>query len=221
MPERWKAVHFVGVGGSGMSPLAEILLRHGTQVSGSDVKASSVTAYLESLGLEFHEGHAAGPRRRRGCRGALVGGAAVEPGDPGSRAPRHPGDPARRAPRRADGGTAGRRRCRRARQDDDHRDARSGARPRRTRSDGRHRWPFRGVRQSCARRPKRAPRRRGGRKRSLVPLVAAARRDRDEHRSRAPRELRHLRRAHASLRAICRVGAERRRGDSLRRRPAP
>jgi UDP-N-acetylmuramate--alanine ligase len=57
--ERWKAVHFVGVGGSGMSPLAEILLRQGTRVSGSDLKASSVTAYLASLGLEFHEGHAA------------------------------------------------------------------------------------------------------------------------------------------------------------------
>jgi UDP-N-acetylmuramate--alanine ligase len=57
--DRRKAVHFVGVGGSGMSPLAEILLRQGTRVSGSDLKASSVTAHLETLGLEFREGHAA------------------------------------------------------------------------------------------------------------------------------------------------------------------
>ena len=59
MADRRKAVHFVGVGGSGMSPLAEILLRQGTRVSGSDLKASSVTAHLETLGLEFREGHAA------------------------------------------------------------------------------------------------------------------------------------------------------------------
>jgi len=52
-----KAVHFIGVGGSGMSPLAEILLRQGTRVTGSDLHASAVTKHLASLGLEFHEGH--------------------------------------------------------------------------------------------------------------------------------------------------------------------
>lgn len=52
-----RAVHFVGVGGSGMSPLAEILLRLGLQVSGSDLCASPVTARLVSLGLEFRAGH--------------------------------------------------------------------------------------------------------------------------------------------------------------------
>jgi UDP-N-acetylmuramate--alanine ligase len=77
--ERWKAVHFVGVGGSGMSPLAEILLRHGTRVSGSDVKASSVTAYLESLGLEFHEGHAAA---HVGAVDVVVRSSAVRPSNP-------------------------------------------------------------------------------------------------------------------------------------------
>ena len=57
-PAALGAVHFVGVGGSGMSPLAEILLRQGVKVSGSDVKASAVTAHLESLGLVFYQGHA-------------------------------------------------------------------------------------------------------------------------------------------------------------------
>lgn len=52
-----RSLHFVGVGGSGMSPLAEILLRQGLRISGSDLKASAVTAHLQSLGLEFHEGH--------------------------------------------------------------------------------------------------------------------------------------------------------------------
>ena len=57
MPGALKAVHFIGVGGSGMSPLAEILLRQGTRVTGSDLHASAVTTHLVSLGLEFHEGH--------------------------------------------------------------------------------------------------------------------------------------------------------------------
>jgi UDP-N-acetylmuramate--alanine ligase len=52
-----RRAHFIGVGGSGMSPLAEILLRGGIRVSGSDAKASTVTAHLQTLGLDFHEGH--------------------------------------------------------------------------------------------------------------------------------------------------------------------
>jgi UDP-N-acetylmuramate--alanine ligase len=56
---RVRTVHFIGVGGSGMSPLAEILLRQGARVSGSDLAASPVTAHLESLGLQFYQGHAA------------------------------------------------------------------------------------------------------------------------------------------------------------------
>jgi UDP-N-acetylmuramate--alanine ligase len=40
-----------------MSPLAEILLRGGIHVSGSDVKVSDVTAHLQALGLDFREGH--------------------------------------------------------------------------------------------------------------------------------------------------------------------
>ena len=43
-----------------MSGLAEILLNLGYEVSGSDLKASTITRRLESLGLTFHEGHAAG-----------------------------------------------------------------------------------------------------------------------------------------------------------------
>lgn len=53
-----RKVHFVGVGGIGMSGLAEILLNLGYEVSGSDLKASDITARLESLGLRFFEGHA-------------------------------------------------------------------------------------------------------------------------------------------------------------------
>ncbi len=52
-------MHFIGVGGSGMSPLAEILLRQGVHVSGTDMRSTVVTAHLQSLGLVFHEGHEA------------------------------------------------------------------------------------------------------------------------------------------------------------------
>ena len=41
---RIRRVHFVGVGGSGMSGIAELLLNLGYRVSGSDVKASEITA---------------------------------------------------------------------------------------------------------------------------------------------------------------------------------
>jgi UDP-N-acetylmuramate--alanine ligase len=74
-----KAVHFIGVGGSGMSPLAEILLRQGVHVTGSDLKASAVTAHLESLGLVFHEGHAAG---HVGRAEVVVRSSAVRPSNP-------------------------------------------------------------------------------------------------------------------------------------------
>ena len=55
-----RKVHFVGVGGIGMSGLAEILLNLGYDVSGSDLQASDITERLETYGLHFHEGHQPG-----------------------------------------------------------------------------------------------------------------------------------------------------------------
>jgi len=52
-----RKVHFVGVGGIGMSGLAEILLNLGYPVSGSDLQASDITQRLSSRGLRFFEGH--------------------------------------------------------------------------------------------------------------------------------------------------------------------
>ena len=51
--------HFVGIGGIGMSGIAEILLSLGMKVSGSDLKRSSVTDRLAQLGATIYEGHAA------------------------------------------------------------------------------------------------------------------------------------------------------------------
>ncbi len=52
-------IHFIGIGGIGMSGIAEILLTMGYAVSGSDMKRSSVTDRLASLGARIFEGHAA------------------------------------------------------------------------------------------------------------------------------------------------------------------
>jgi len=52
-------VHFVGVGGSGMSGIAEVLLNQGYAISGSDLRRSAVTDHLERLGARVFEGHAA------------------------------------------------------------------------------------------------------------------------------------------------------------------
>ena len=51
-------IHFVGIGGIGMSGIAEILLAEGFNVSGSDLAKSDVTARLEELGARIVEGHA-------------------------------------------------------------------------------------------------------------------------------------------------------------------
>ncbi len=52
-------VHFVGIGGIGMSGIAEVLLNLGYRVSGSDLKASETTRRLERLGATVFEGHRA------------------------------------------------------------------------------------------------------------------------------------------------------------------
>jgi UDP-N-acetylmuramate--alanine ligase len=52
-------VHFVGIGGIGMSGIAEVLLNLGYRVSGSDLKSSGVTQRLAGLGATVFEGHRA------------------------------------------------------------------------------------------------------------------------------------------------------------------
>src|SRR5271166_2818686 len=53
-------IHFVGIGGIGMSGIAEVLLNLGYKVSGSDLKSSAVTQRLAGLGAAVFEGHRAG-----------------------------------------------------------------------------------------------------------------------------------------------------------------
>jgi UDP-N-acetylmuramate--alanine ligase len=54
-----KKIHFVGIGGIGMSGIAEILMNQGFEVSGSDLHLSEVTKRLEELGAKIYEGHSA------------------------------------------------------------------------------------------------------------------------------------------------------------------
>ena len=52
-----KRIHFVGIGGAGMSGIARIMLSQGLSISGSDVKESSITQSLASLGAQIFIGH--------------------------------------------------------------------------------------------------------------------------------------------------------------------
>ncbi len=56
---RMRNVHMVGIGGIGMSSIAEVLLARGHKVTGSDLRKGEVTGHLESLGAVIYEGHVA------------------------------------------------------------------------------------------------------------------------------------------------------------------
>src|SRR3990170_6061396 len=74
-----RRVHFVGIGGSGMSGIAEVLLNLQYEVSGSDLRLSPVTERLERLGARIWEGH--DPAHVHGAE-AGVTSSAVRPDNP-------------------------------------------------------------------------------------------------------------------------------------------
>jgi UDP-N-acetylmuramate--alanine ligase len=59
MFKKYQHIHFVGIGGIGMSGIAEVLLNLGYRISGSDARKSALTDRLEKLGATVYEGHAA------------------------------------------------------------------------------------------------------------------------------------------------------------------
>ncbi|MDO5680046.1 MAG: UDP-N-acetylmuramate--L-alanine ligase [Pelistega sp.] len=59
MKHKIRRIHFVGIGGSGMSGIAEVLLNLGYQISGSDVSDTAVTRRLASLGATIYNSHEA------------------------------------------------------------------------------------------------------------------------------------------------------------------
>ena len=81
-----RAIHFVGIGGIGMSAIAFVLLKQGHKVSGSDVKRSRIVEKLESLGGKFYEGH-----HERNIEGAdiVVFSSSITPENPELKAARN------------------------------------------------------------------------------------------------------------------------------------
>src|SRR3979411_939781 len=59
MKHKVKRIHFVGIGGSGMSGIAEVLLNLGYSVTGSDLSESAVTRHLQARGARISKGHSA------------------------------------------------------------------------------------------------------------------------------------------------------------------
>jgi len=59
MKHKIKNIHFVGIGGSGMSGIAEVLLNLGYKVSGSDLASNAASERLALLGARVYQGHAA------------------------------------------------------------------------------------------------------------------------------------------------------------------
>ena len=123
--------HFTGIGGIGMSGIAEVLLNLGYQISGSDLKLS---AHHRTAGRAWARGSSKGharttsPAPRAG--GELRGGRA-EPRSAGGAAAADPGDSARRAAGRADAPEVRHRHRRQPRQDHHHLDGRRHPQPRR------------------------------------------------------------------------------------------
>ena len=76
---RVRSVHFVGIGGVGMSGIAEVLLTLGYEVSGSDLRAGDGTRRLEALGGRIVMGHAAS---HLGHADVVVVSSAVRPDNP-------------------------------------------------------------------------------------------------------------------------------------------
>ena len=79
LPHDIGPIHFVGIGGIGMSGIAEVLLSHGYRVQGSDLKASKITDRLERLGAKVFVG-----QRAENLQGAevVVISSAIKPGNP-------------------------------------------------------------------------------------------------------------------------------------------
>ena len=79
LPPGLGPLHFIGIGGIGMSGIAEILLDAGFRVQGSDAKGSAITERLASLGAVIHVGHDAA---NIGEAAVIVASTAIKPSNP-------------------------------------------------------------------------------------------------------------------------------------------
>ncbi|HPE25611.1 UDP-N-acetylmuramate--L-alanine ligase [Albidovulum sp.] len=79
LPGELGPIHFIGIGGIGMSGIAEVLMTLGYRVQGSDAKASKITDRLVALGADFHEGQRA---ENIGDAAVIVISSAIKKGNP-------------------------------------------------------------------------------------------------------------------------------------------
>ena len=79
LPMELGPIHFVGIGGIGMSGIAEVLMNLGYRVQGSDTKATKITERLVSLGAVIHEGQRAANISEAAV---VVISSAIKPGNP-------------------------------------------------------------------------------------------------------------------------------------------
>ena len=79
MKHKVKHIHFVGIGGSGMSGIAEVLLNLGYKISGSNLSDSATTKRLSSLGATVYIGHA---KSNIESANAVVTSSAIKPDNP-------------------------------------------------------------------------------------------------------------------------------------------
>ena len=73
---RIRQIHMVGIGGIGMSSIAEVLLNRGYDVTGSDLEASDTTERLQEQGATVYKGHAA---EQVGAADVVVYSSAIDP----------------------------------------------------------------------------------------------------------------------------------------------
>lgn len=76
---RVRHIHFVGIGGAGMSGIAEVLANEGYQISGSDLAHNAMTQHLAALGVTIHLGHSA---RQVENASVVVVSSAIRPDNP-------------------------------------------------------------------------------------------------------------------------------------------
>ena len=202
LPERIGAVHFTGIGGSGMSGIARLFIDAGHEVSGSDRSANHNTEDLASLGARIAIGHDA---VNLGDADTLVYTGALWPDNPEYLAAVERGIPVlhrSQALALADQEPAAHRGRRRARQDhlhrhDHHRADRAGCRP-----ELRERWRHPVARGERAPGHRGALRRRGRRVGRHIPALRHGGRADHQRRRGSPRPLRNAGRVRQCVRGV-------------------
>ena len=207
MPQTIGLVHFIGIGGIGMSGIAEVLHNLGYRVQGSDQADSANVQRLRDKGIECFVGHRA---ENLGDAEVVVVSTAIKKSNPELKAARERAAADRAARRdagRADALPPGDRHRRHARQDHHDLAGRHAARSRRPRPD-RGQWRHhQRLRHQCAHGRRRVDGGRGRRERRHLPEAAGRHRRGHQHRSRASRPLRHLRQGEGGVPAVRRERA--------------